>query len=1288
MRDLEIISSDSEDDAVRATGVDSSEPSQAGEDEEMEVLSEEGYDAEGMGRPVKRLNIVQNALRDIMDSGLDLPRSCAVSLTYNSAYSPGLTIDGVGIVGLPLSAAAALHLRSELDSSRLRFANPHWEPWVLDTALPSVCTGLGITTKEAFPRCELSKLLLYETGQPFHPTRETGDSKSILATIMIVLPSQFEGGGVQHKVFDTSAVSAFATTALAWYTDVVHDVKPITRGFRLVLSYNVVRAATALVPRLLDLDGPMQALERVLRTWRHADRLCVREDLSPPKLAYILRHQYSQKSLSFDQLKGSDFALALGLRDASKKLGFRVALGDLSYTKRGHGEPRGPARHRHRRNSDYNVDDVYMTEVGEVDCLVQFVSGTTGEPLGNCHTLDFEEIMVDEDYFDKVPPDEKDFEDCYDGSGPLQCSYNRTLLLIWPDSQNAHVMTSLGDCEAAVASLSSVISTKPTSRDLDLVEIALSQRRPAAARAVADAALRWHDPDLWRRAVNSCYDGCNMDVFDEVRLINAYRAFGFQKVSVTLERIIANTRHIFACLELLNALQTHNHPMEPTADAPEDWIAARRARILSALQKPDERDVLPIVSSTWLLGGIEQLRNVVLPQLIAHHLHAEWWKMLIEEIQQVESSDKESRFNGWAQPVFDAAKPIFEKSILLFPRTADRFRFVDEVSSSTIQFAQWCEDQRANILANFGEPHLSDISSIVSTAHKLGGLTPLRDVVLPQLKTGKCRYDWWKAMIYELERAESVDAEHRYGGWAELVFPIVRPIFEEALSTTTSNTDRFRLIEKLEATAQSKVLFTNWCADRRQWAMESLATPLLTDIPVFMQFQKKQHKFLCDALLPKLRTVQFTADFWLPLLEELCLLSTTDEAALPEDWQQLVLDVISEPLHNSLTAFTTNEKRFQQLKSFARTVSSQKILCKFISDQEREVLNDLKPPTSQDIDRLVRALVTDPSYGPTNLLPQLLKLGCTPTCWKELIRNVHSQAAILLESNWTPEGVKTFIKGLVEAAISQAPIEAVSKPAPPPANSHPRTYTVSTAAPTSTIFIIVKDLVTLCIETGNVALAPLVFRKVFAVCRNQASVEHTLDPLFSEVQGVIKAHHIDPDVPPFSDFFRQAMTAYAVGLLGPKPSDQATSWKGALSPCNPHALRIEKSPAYTEIGVWKTRSAEGLRLLGTIGDEAMLQKLWSIQPGGLEMMKMALVGESILLAGSNSNATPDPSAGSTIAGTPRAASTPRQKTLARSPGLRDSTSTSVNNAPAALSVPQKRKKIAAEVDIDLTLDDE
>ena len=109
------------------------------------------------------------------------------SATLPQAPNPCLSIEGLGMVGLPLSERDAKSIIScsaqapfghgertvvdrevrdtwEIEPSNIKFLNPAWEAYVQNLAMTSVWQGLGVAPYSTLPKCELYKLLLYETG--------------------------------------------------------------------------------------------------------------------------------------------------------------------------------------------------------------------------------------------------------------------------------------------------------------------------------------------------------------------------------------------------------------------------------------------------------------------------------------------------------------------------------------------------------------------------------------------------------------------------------------------------------------------------------------------------------------------------------------------------------------------------------------------------------------------------------------------------------------------------------------------------------------------------------------------------------------------------------------------------------------------------------------------------------------------------------------------------------------------------------------------------------------------
>jgi hypothetical protein len=153
----------------------------------------------------------------------------------------------------------------------------------------------------------------------------------MFGSLIIVLPSKFEGGqvhvshGGEKDVFDISPSSEFSTSALAWYTDVTHQVKPVTSGYRLVISYNLLNASSGLPPpHLPNIHSTVSATQNLFRKWKTGAY-----NKPPETIAYLLNHEYSNVSLEFAALKGKDAALVSNIRPVADTQGISLRLGLL-----------------------------------------------------------------------------------------------------------------------------------------------------------------------------------------------------------------------------------------------------------------------------------------------------------------------------------------------------------------------------------------------------------------------------------------------------------------------------------------------------------------------------------------------------------------------------------------------------------------------------------------------------------------------------------------------------------------------------------------------------------------------------------------------------------------------------------------------------------------------------------------------------------------------------------------------------------------------------------------------
>ena len=256
--------------------------------------------------------------------------------------APSLVIEGVGPVALPLLpeqaerivgvAEAAPYGRGEetvvdpavrrcwqIGPDRVCLAGRHWAR-TLDRIVAQAAEGLGVADPVT---AEFHKLLVYGPGSFFVGHRDTEKAPGMFATLVVVLPSAFEGGDllVRHRGrearlalrCDEPAEAAFA----AFYADCVHEVLPVTQGHRLTLAYNLMRVGKGRLPKPPDYGEQQGRIAALLQTWRDSQRHPDGE--VSEKLVYPLDHAYTPAELGFAALKGADAAAAGVLAAAARE---------------------------------------------------------------------------------------------------------------------------------------------------------------------------------------------------------------------------------------------------------------------------------------------------------------------------------------------------------------------------------------------------------------------------------------------------------------------------------------------------------------------------------------------------------------------------------------------------------------------------------------------------------------------------------------------------------------------------------------------------------------------------------------------------------------------------------------------------------------------------------------------------------------------------------------------------------------------------------------------------------
>ena len=381
--------------------------------------------------------------------------------------APSLAIEGVGPVALPLLpeqaerivgvAEATPYGRGEetvvdpavrrcwqVGPDRVRLGGRHWAR-TLDRIVARAAEDLGVADPVT---AEFHKLLVYGPGSFFVGHRDTEKAPGMFATLVVVLPSVFEGGDllVRHRGrearlalrCDEPAEAAFA----AFYADCVHEVLPVTEGHRLTLAYNLVRAGKGRLPKPPDYEEQQAGLAALLRGWR--DRGPQPDGDVPEKLVYPLDHAYTPAELGFAALKGADAAAAGVLAAAARQARCDLHLALLTVEESGaaeYADSYGSRRGRWDQEDAFEAGEVFDRTVTLSDWRRpdgrEAVLGPI--PVGE------EEELSPPDACDDLAPDEEHFHEATGNEGAsFERTYKRAALVLWPGGRLFAVLSQAG----------------------------------------------------------------------------------------------------------------------------------------------------------------------------------------------------------------------------------------------------------------------------------------------------------------------------------------------------------------------------------------------------------------------------------------------------------------------------------------------------------------------------------------------------------------------------------------------------------------------------------------------------------------------------------------------------------------------------------------------------------------------------------------------------------------------------------------------------------------------------
>jgi hypothetical protein len=206
----------------------------------------------------------------------------------------------------------------EVPKSRIKIDNRRWG-LALGPALESLRRDLGLPDGCRL-EAQLHSMLVYAPGQFFVQHQDSEKDDAMIGSLVVTLPGSFRGGALEvthcgHTV--THRGSKKYLSMVAFYSGCRHQVRPVRSGYRVVLTYNLLRRGRA--------DGTDLAPGVIGEAAGVIDDYFAAPD-HPSRLLSLLDHEYTQRGLSWARLKGSDATWAALLRAAAERSGCEIVL--------------------------------------------------------------------------------------------------------------------------------------------------------------------------------------------------------------------------------------------------------------------------------------------------------------------------------------------------------------------------------------------------------------------------------------------------------------------------------------------------------------------------------------------------------------------------------------------------------------------------------------------------------------------------------------------------------------------------------------------------------------------------------------------------------------------------------------------------------------------------------------------------------------------------------------------------------------------------------------------------
>jgi hypothetical protein len=412
-----------------------------------------------------------SAIQDVRDQLAAIkPSGTFATRQTNPAGDLRLEVKGIGKIRFPIGHAHARRLAAIARPARYGLRDrTRFDPRVRDTgeiAKSLITIDESRWAKTLVPMLErvrrdlglpdgielaaaLHNLLAYEPGQFFASHQDSEKTDAMLGTLVVILPAAFTGGAMvieHHDAHATYRGSGRQLTFVAFYADCHHEVRPITTGHRVVLTYNLTAKGRPSQSATSTGNKRIEALARSIQRYfdtprpprwaSDARREC------PDRLVYLLDHQYTRRSLAWHRLKNADATRAAALRAVAERLDCEMvlALADVHESWSCEDEYDTFRRYRHRgwrSHEDEDQDDdaserFDLIELLDSDVELRHWIPSNGRAEGMSSAAGHDEVC-----FTKTSDELEPFAAEHEGymgnwGNTVDRWYHRAAVVLWP----------------------------------------------------------------------------------------------------------------------------------------------------------------------------------------------------------------------------------------------------------------------------------------------------------------------------------------------------------------------------------------------------------------------------------------------------------------------------------------------------------------------------------------------------------------------------------------------------------------------------------------------------------------------------------------------------------------------------------------------------------------------------------------------------------------------------------------------------------------------------------------